>query len=348
MYGPNLKLFGITASGEKVFSIMLKNKDLACEIMTYGATVHTLFVPRSDGGMVDVVLGYDTLEEYERQDGYLGATIGRFSNRIAGGRFFLNAKSYALATNDGKNHLHGGNIGFSHRIWTIEECGVNRVCLSLLSRDGEEGYPGNLRARVVYALEDKALIIRYHATSDMDTICSLTNHSYFNLAGYDTGPVYDQEIQIHASRFTPSDPHAIPIGTLAPVADTPMDFVHYTRIGQRIDSNFPQIKQFGGYDHNYAIDGQIGILRPAVNARCVATGIAMQVETTSPGVQFCTGNSLNEGRRGKSGSTIGPHHGFCLETQFFPDAPNHANFPSARLKAGEYFDHTTIFSFSTL
>ena len=156
MYGPNLKLFGITASGEKVFSIMLKNKDLACEIMTYGATVHTLFVPRSDGGMVDVVLGYDTLEEYERQDGYLGATIGRFSNRIAGGRFFLNAKSYALATNDGKNHLHGGNIGFSHRIWTIEECGVNRVCLSLLSRDGEEGYPGNLRARVVYALEDKA------------------------------------------------------------------------------------------------------------------------------------------------------------------------------------------------
>ena len=348
MYGPNLKPFGTTASGEEVLSIKLKNEEIACEVLTYGATVRALSVPRSDGEMIDVVLGYDTLEEYERQDGYLGATIGRFSNRIAGGRFVLNAKSYSLATNDGKNHLHGGNIGFSHRIWTVEECGINRVCLLLFSSNGEEGYPGNLRAQVIYALENKSLVIHYHATSDMDTICSLTNHSYFNLAGYDTGPVYDQEIQIHASRFTPSDPHAIPIGTLAPVANTPMNFLHYTRIGQWINSDFSQIKQFGGYDHNYVIDGKIGILRPAVNVRCADSGIAMQVKTTSPGVQFCTGNSLNAGRRGKSGSSFGPHHGFCLETQFFPDAPNHANFPSACLKAGECFDHTTVFSFSTL
>lgn len=348
MYCPNLKPFGTTTSGEKVSAITLKNNYISCEILTYGATIRTLSVPGSNGTMIDVVLGYDTLQEYEQQDGYVGAAIGRFSNRIKNGRFSLKGKEYTLTTNFGENHLHGGNVGFSHRVWTLETYSANEVCLSLFSKDGDEGYPGNLRVTLTYSLKDCSLSIHYRAVADMDTICSLTNHSYFNLAGHNAGPIYDQEIQLHASYFTPSDPQAIPIGNIAPVDNTPMNLLRHTRIGQSLNDDFPQIKQFGGYDHNYVIDGQTGILRPAANARCASTGIIMQVDTTSPGVQFYTANSLNEGRRGKSGSVYGPHHGFCLETQFFPDTPNHKNFPSVCLKAGDIFDHTTVFSFGVM
>ena len=344
-FDPAAKPFGTTAAGEEVFLITLKNDTLACEILTYGATLRSLFVSDRSGTRRDVVLGYDTLQEYETQDGYLGATIGRYANRIANGRFRINEQTYSVATNNGENHLHGGRVGFSHRVWTIEELCSDKVCLSLVSGHMEEGYPGKLNVRVTYSLHQNALAIHYSAVSDADTICNLTNHSYFNLAGHSSGPIYDQEIMITAQSYTPTDAHSIPTGQIAPVESTPMDLRLFHKIGSHLADDFPQLTQAGGYDHNFVVDGQPGTLRPAAKARCAAAGIAMEVDTTLPGIQFYTANFLEDGRVGKDRCSYGPQHGFCLETQFFPDSPNQLSFPSALLKAGEVFDHKTVFSF---
>lgn len=342
----NRVLFGTTADGQPVEALTLDNGVLSCQLLTFGAALRALWVPDRDGNRVDVVLGYDTLEEYQSRDGYLGAVVGRFANRIAGGRFTLNGHTYPLAVNNGPNHLHGGVVGFSYRVWEVEELTAERAVLTLDSPDGEEGYPGHLRVRVTYALEGDALSIRYQGATDGDTPCNLTNHSYFNLAGQGSGSVLEQEITLHAARYTPTDETSIPCGTLEPVEGTPMDFRQPARLGARIDEPFVQLVQGRGYDHNYVVDGPQGTLRPAARAHSDATGITMETETTLPGVQLYTANYIDQGRPGKGGAVYGPRCAFCLETQFFPDSPNQPKFPSAILRAGEQYDHTTRFRFS--
>ena len=338
-------VFGVTKNGEEVRELKLDNGVLSAGIITFGAALRTLTVP-GRGGSVDVVLGYDDLEQYEREDGYLGALVGRCANRIAKGKFTLNGKEYALAANDGPHHLHGGGVGYSHRVWTVEEADAGKAVLTLDSPDGEEGYPGRLQVKVTYALEGDALSIRYEAAGDRDTICNLTSHSYFNLSGQGSGTVLDQEIRLFSSAYTPADSTGIPLGTMEPVEGTPMDLRVFTPIGARIDESFPQLERRGGYDHNFVVDGRPGAVRPAAVARSKAAGVVMEVETNSPGVQFYTANFLQEGRKGKNGAVYGRRHGFCLETQHYPDAPNQPAFPSAVLKAGERYDRTTRFRFS--
>ena len=254
-------------------------------------------------------------------------------------------KKYLLADNDGSNHLHGGRVGFSHRVWTVDCCSTDSVTLSLISKDGEEGYPGNLHVKVSYTLFDNVLAIRYHAVSDADTPCNLTNHSYFNLSGHNSGHVLDQTIQIFAQSYTPTNAESIPVGTIAAVENTPMDLRKPVRIGEHIDDDFVQLMQGHGYDHNFVIDGVANTLRPAAVAHSEKTGITMQVHTTQPGVQLYTANFLAEGRRGKDNCAYGPRHAFCLETQHFPDSPNQGNFPSAILERNAEYRHTAVFSF---
>lgn len=338
--------FGTAPGGEPVYLIKLNNGVISCEIITFGAAIRSLTVPDRSGKPVDVVLGYDTLEEYVSQDGYLGATVGRFANRIAKGQFRLNGKPYTLATNNGNNHLHGGLQGFSHRCWQIGHCDAHCVTLTLTSPDGEEGYPGKLDCSVEFELKDNALVLHYQATADRDTLCNLTNHSYFNLAGHSSGRVLDQTVQIFAERYTPSDAESIPFGTVEPVANTPMDMRTPTPIGEHIHEDFPQLIYAKGYDHNYVVDGNPGSLRPVAMACSAATGITLRAETTLPGVHFYTANYLPEGRLGKGGCSYHPRQGFCLETQFFPDSINQPDFLSPVLKAGEVYDHRTLFRFS--
>ena len=338
--------FGVTPDGEVVSAITLDNGILSCKVLTYGATLQSLFVPDKNGNPVDVVLGYDTLREYMENDGYLGATVGRFANRIADARFSLNGKEYHLAANNGPNHLHGGLVGFSHRIWSVEHCTGDTVTLSLISQDGEEGYPGNLHVKVTYTLCDDAMTISYYATSDADTPCNLTNHSYFNLSGHNSGRVLDQTIRMFAQNYTPTDAESIPVGTVVPVEDTPMDLRKPVQIGAHIDDPFDQLVQGHGYDHNYVIDGETDTLRSAATAHSERTGITMHVHTTQPGVQLYTANFLPEGRQGKDMCIYGPRHAFCLETQHFPDSPNQRDFPSAILKRNEEYRHTSVFAFS--
>ena len=337
--------FGTTRSGEPVELLTLDNGRLSCQILTFGATLRTLSVPSRDGAQRDVVLGYDTLLEYETQDGYLGAVVGRYANRIARGHFSLNGKEYTLACNNGPNHLHGGVVGFSYRVWTVEELTGKRAVLSLISPDGEEGYPGRLQIRVTYQLEGDSLTLRYHSVCDQDTVCNLTNHSYFNLNGQGSGPVLEQEITLFAQSYTPADATSIPTGAIELVEGTPMDLRSPTPLGLHINEPFPQLELGHGYDHNFVVDGPAGTLRPAARAHSPASGITMEVETTLPGVQLYTANFLDDGRPGKEGTVYGPRHAFCLETQFFPDSPNHPQFPSCLLKAGQEREDVTRFIF---
>ena len=342
----NIQHFGVTAKGEDVSVITLSSSAVSCKILSFGASLQSLMVPDRNGQPLDIVLGYDSLNEYETQDGYLGAVVGRYANRIAKAKFNLNGKEYSLAINNGPNHLHGGIVGFSYKVWTVEDVGDAFVKLHLESTDGEEAYPGNMEISVTYTLENSSLTIHYEAVSDADTVCNLTNHSYFNLAGHGSGSALGQELMLNAKCYTPTDADSIPYGELAPVAGTPMDFGTFTKLGERIGSDFIQLIQGKGYDHNYVVDGEVGTLRPAATARCAESGICMQLKTTQPGVQLYTANFIDEGRPGKDGASYGPHHAFCLETQHFPDSPNKPNFPSTVLKAGEKYDHTAKFSFS--
>lgn len=344
-----IRPFGTLPSGEEVREITLKNECLSCQILTFGATLRTLSVPNGGGEMTDVVLGYDTLEEYLAGDGYLGATVGRCANRIAKGCFSLNGKDCVLACNDGSNHLHGGNVGFSHRVWDIGEVTETAATLTLRSEDGEEGYGGNMTAFVTYELKGTGLYLHCEAVSDQDTLCSLTNHSYFNLGGHASGDVLGQKIAIYAENYTPSDAESIPTGAVDPVAGTPMDLRTPTPIGAHIEEDFWQLVQAKGYDHNFAVNDAVGTMKKVADVVCEESGISMAVSTTLPGMHFYTANYIEEtGRRGKGGCTYYPRNGFCLETQQYPDAIHHPNFPSAVLKAGEKFDHTTSFVFSNI
>ncbi len=338
--------FGVTKEGEPVRELSLDNGLLSCKIITFGATLRVLNVPGQEGA-VDVVLGYDTLREYEEQGGYLGATVGRFANRIAKGRFTLNGREYTLAVNDGPNHLHGGNRGYSHRVWQVEELTGDRAVLTLDSPDGEEGYPGHLSVKVTYALEGAALSIHYEASCDQDTPCNLTNHSYFTLDGQGSGSALEHTIQLYASQYTPTDETSIPLGRAEPVEGTPMDLRQPTPIGAHIGEPFQQLIWGKGYDHNFVVDGQSGVPRPAARVWGKTSGVAMEVETTSPGIQLYTCNFVEEGRKGKGGAVYGPRCAYCLETQHYPDSPNQPEFPTVILRAGEKYDQTTRFVFST-
>ncbi len=340
-------LFGTMPDGTAVDQYTLRAGALSCDIITFGGSLRALHVPDRTGKSVDVLLGFDTLEPYLTHGKSFGALVGRFANRIGGAKFTLNGETYPLAANDhGVNHLHGGSLGYNKRVWTAESSSDTAVTLSLSSPDGEEGYPGNLTVRVTYTLTETELTIRYHAECDRDTVCNLTNHAYFNLSSHDSGPVLDQTIQLLADRYTPADSFSIPTGEIVSVEGTPMDLRQPTLIGAHIDEAFSQLAQAGGYDHNWVPNGEPGTLRPIAKAFSSASGISMEVLSTLPGVQFYTGNYLSGCPAGKGGAAYDKRWGFCLETQFFPDSPNHANFPSCTLRAGEAFDHTAVFRFS--
>lgn len=343
----NWKTFGCMPDGTPVEEYTLRHGALSCQIITYGGAVRTLTVPDRAGNLVDVVLGFDTLEDYFAHNKYFGALIGRFANRIGDSRFTLNGQEYLLRANDGVNHLHGGPAGFDKQVWTAEGHAADKLVLSLYSPDGQEGYPGGLSVQVTYTLTGNGLELDYQAECDQDTLCNLTNHSYFNLSGHNSGPVADQYIQLFAGRYTPADGGSIPTGTVEPVDGTPMDLRRPQPISAQADDSFGQLALAGGYDHNWVIDGWDGTLRPAARAWSPDTGIVMEVLTTLPGVQFYSGNFLNGCPPGKDGAPYQRRWGFCLETQFFPDAPNHANFPPAVLHAGMKYCSKTVFHFDT-
>ncbi len=330
------KPFGVTKDGESVNAYIIRNDALAAEILEYGATIHSLRVQHG-GVWTDVVLGYDTLREYEENDGYLGACVGRVGNRIGGGAFALNGKTYMLAKNDGENHLHGGVRGFDKYVWAAEEL-PDGVRFARVSPDGEEGYPGTLRAAVSYRLQGDTLAMEYEASADEDTLCNLTNHSYFNLNG--GGSVLDHTLQISSDEFLENSAATLPTGNRLPVAGTPFDFRAPKRIGQDIGAEDIQLRNCGGYDHNFCLTGD-----PAAVLRGDTSGITMTVRTTLPGVQLYTANVLTE-RRGKNGAVYAPRGALCLETQYFPNAMACEGFEKPILRAGDRWRHRTTLKFS--
>lgn len=341
--------FGRMPDGTQVDELTLRDGDMTCRIITYGGAVRSLVVPGRDGRPVDVALGFDTLEAYMAQDKYMGALVGRYANRIGGAKFTLNGAEYTLAANDGPNSLHGGNVGFDKQVWTVEKLTESSVTLSLVSPDGQEGYPGTFSVQVTYTLKDRGLSIWYQAKCDRDTPCNLTNHTYFNLSGHGSGSVEDQYIKLYASRYTPTVPGSIPTGEIAPVDGTPMDLRRARPIGEHIDDPFDQLVMAKGYDHNWVIDGYDDEAAvPAARAWSPDTGICMEVTTTQPGVQFYTGNYVGGCPAGKGGAAYGDRHGFCLETQGFPDSPNKPNFSPWVLWAGSEYRNGTMYRFSII
>ena len=347
--------FGKTPEGEQVERYKLTNKNgVEAAISTYGGVVVSLKVPDLHGTLEDIVLGFDSVDGYVNDKSYFGAIIGRYGNRIGHAQFTLDGKTYTLAKNNGENTLHGGIKGFNKAIWVAKEVpSKNGQALELtyLSKDGEEGFPGNLNVRVLYTLTDSnELKIEYTATTDKKTVVNLTNHAYFNLAGVGPGmgDNLGHVLMIEADKVTPVDSGLIPTGELRDVAGTPFDFRKATPIGARIDADDEQIKLGGGYDHNFVLRRKMG--DPiSLAARVVEpkTGRVLEVWTTEPGLQFYTGNFLDGSAHGKGGVAYAKRFAFCLETQHFPDSPNHPTFPSTELKPGERYHTTTIYKFST-
>jgi aldose 1-epimerase len=344
------QLFGSTRDGQPADLYAIRNQNgMEAAITNYGGAIVSLMAPDRAGQPADVVLGYDTLAGYESDKAYLGATIGRFANRIAHGKFTLQGVTYTLPLNHGDNSLHGGIAGFNKRLWSAKELSSQALELTYFSKDGEEGYPGNVSAKVVYTLTAaNELRIDYSATADRNTIVNLTNHSYFNLAGQGEGDILGHEVAIHAGYFTPINANLIPTGEIRRVRGTPLDFTRPTSIGSRIGAADEQLRAAGGYDHNWIPDRESDrelVLAAEVYER--ASGRVLQVWTTQPGVQFYSGNFLDGSIRGKQGKVYGRRCGFCLETQHYPDSPNHPNFPSTELHAGQQYRETSVFKFSS-
>jgi aldose 1-epimerase len=340
--------FGKTAAGEAADLYTLAAGGLEVSISSYGGTVTSIKAPDRAGNVADVVLGFGSIDGYLKAGFYPGATIGRYANRIANCRFELNGVECKLYKNNGENSLHGGKKGFDKVIWKVREIPGDEPALELtyLSKDGEEGYPGNLSVKVRFTVTELGeLRIDYEALTDRDTVVNLTNHSYFNLAGEGSGDIQGHEMWLNATRFTPVDAGLIPTGELRPVAGTPFDFRMPAPIGSRIGEEDEQLKRGGGYDHNFVVDGDIGMLRKAALASDPKSGRTLEVMTTEPGVQLYTGNYLDGTSVGKSGKPYGFRGGFCLETQKYPDTPNHPDFPSATVRAGEKYRSTTVFRF---
>jgi len=345
--------FGKTTGGEQIELYSLSNKKgMEVSITNFGATVVTLKVPDRAGKAADIVLGYDTLDGYENGTSYFGATVGRYGNRIASGKFSIDGKTYTLPKNNGENTLHGGIVGFNKKVWKAREIASKlgeSLEMSYLSADGEEGFPGSLSAKVVFTLpaDRNELRIDYTATTDKDTVLNLTNHSYFNLTGEGNGDILDHVMTLHAKQFTPVDKGLIPTGELKNVAGTPMDFNSATAIGKRINESDEQLVFGKGYDHNWVLAraGGGNGLSIAAEAYDPKSGRKLEVLTTEPGVQFYSGNFL-DGAKGKGNKPYPQRAAFCLETQHFPDSPNHANFPTTLLKPNAVFHSQTVFRFS--
>lgn len=336
--GVSKKVFGTMPDGTEIFCWTIFNeKGFEAKILDYGATIQSIIVPDKNGVPVDVVLGYDTVEGYISGDGYIGATVGRFANRIKEGRFELNGEKYELYINNGPNHLHGGKKGFDRCIWSAKQVG-EKVVFSRISPDGEEGYPGNLEISVIFGWEGDSLIIEYEAETDRDTILNLTNHSYFNLNGKDK--VDEHILQINAERFTVCDQNCTPTGELALVEGTAMDFRTPKTIGKDAYNDEPCVKPFGGYDANFVISGH-----PFAKATGDKTGITLVADTDQPGVQLYTANALTD-QKGKGGADYGFRSAFCLETQHYPDCVNHPEWPSPILRKGEKFHSVTKYTFT--
>lgn len=337
--------FGTLPDGSAVDLYTLTNKNgLKAQLITYGAILVSLDLPDRNGAFADCVLGYDAFDNYLSVGNYFGATIGRYGNRIAKGKFVLDGKTYKLAANNGPNHLHGGIVGYDKVLWKGEpvqdSTGVG-VKFTYLSKDGEEGYPGNLDVAVTYVLNDQnELIISYEAKTDKPTVVNLTNHSFWNLTGGQRD-ILGHELELAADRYTPVDDGLIPTGELVPVAGTPMTFLEPMAIGARI-AQVP-----GGYDHNYVLTSGGGSLALAARVYEPESGRVMEISTLEPGIQFYTGNFLDGTIIGKGGRVYAKHWGFCLETQHFPDSPNHPNFPTTVLRPGETYKTITVHRFST-
>ena len=342
--------FGTTPDGRAVELFTLTNAHgIEVRAMTYGATIVSIKTPDRDGHLGDIALGFDSLSGYLTESPYFGAVVGRYGNRIAKGRFTLDGTIYHLATNNGPNHLHGGVKGFDKEVWTgvpfQSDSGVG-VAFSYTSPDGEEGYPGTLSAHVRYTLtNDDQLVVNYEATTDKATPLNLTQHTYFNLTGNASRDILDHEIQIDADSMTPVDSTLIPTGVIAPVEGTPFDFRTPTAIGARIGQDNEQLKFAGGYDHNFVLRRSGPGLVPAAHVVDPTSGRTLDVLTTQPGLQFYSGNFLDGTIKGKGGQVYGHRFGFCLETQHYPDSPNHPNFPSTILRPGEEYQSTTVFRF---
>lgn len=334
--------FGYTKNGEKVKKYTLSGGRTEVDIIDYGGTITAIRTPDKDGKIVDVCLGYDTIDEYMDNGGYIGALIGRVGNRIGGGKFTLNGENIQLALNDGANHLHGGMVGFDKKVWNATVEG-EKLILDTFSPDGEENYPGNLNVKVIYTLIDDELTIEYFAQSDKDTLCNLTNHCYFNLEG-NGKDVYEQELFLDADYITPVDSGLIPHGELMAVKNTPFDFTNFKKIGKDIYADNEQLKFCGGYDHNFCLNTN-GQFKTFAKAYSEKTGIEMECKTNLPGVQLYTGNFL-DGVKGKNGAIYNKRGAFCLETQVYPNAINCPEYPSYVLKKGDKYHTKTSYKFS--
>jgi len=344
-YEMNMKktVFG-NVDGKQVFEFTLTNKNgVEVKILNYGGLVTHLMVPDKNGTIEDIVLGYDSLQDYIKDTPYFGAIVGRYGNRIARGQFSIDGQTYNLAKNNGPNHLHGGIKGFDKIVWDAEDFikpEAAGVVLTYLSADGEDGYPGNLKVKITYTLtNDNELKIDYEAETDKSTVLNLTHHSYFNLKGHGNGDVLDHQMQILADRYTPVDADLIPTGELKEVESSAMDFRTPASIGSRI------ARVEGGYDHNYVLNNTDGNMRLVAKVTEPKTGRLMEVYTDQPGIQFYSGNFLDGSNIGKGGTPYKKHYGFCLETQHFPDSPNHENFPSVILRPDEKYKTQTVYKF---
>ena len=344
--------FGKLPSGREVFAYTLRNASgMSAKILNYGGVIVELRAPDKNGAFCDVVGGFDTLDSYVGADGYLGALIGRFGNRISDGRFSLDGVAYTLATNNGKNHLHGGKVGFDSKIWDVTVCDGDEPALVLryVSPDGEEGYPGTVDVTVTYTLRaDNALSISYRATTDKRTPINLTNHSYFNLAGFDSGDILEHELKIDADTYLPTDETLIPTGEIASVDGTPFDFREAKAIGRDIGTQDKDLMQAGGYDHCFNfVGGAHGRVEKRIELYHKDSGRLMEVYTDQPCVQVYTANFLNDARYPlKSGVPQKTQSFVCLETESMPDSPNHSDFTNSILSPGEVYNRTTIYKFS--
>ena len=347
----NEESFGKTKTGQEVKVFNIRNSQGShIKVITFGAMLTEIWMPDRNKKFDDVVLGYDSLEKYLTKNAQFGTIVGRYGNRIAKGHFRLDGVEYQLAVNNGPNHLHGGMQGFDKKVWdaeTISGDGFAGVKLHYLSRDGEEGYPGNLHVTVTYTLNDSNEVkIDYLAMTDKPTVLNLTNHSYFNLKGQGNGTILDHELIIYADQFIPTDSTSIPLGPLADVTGTPFDFRQAHAIGERINENNEQLKFGYGYDHSFVVNGKSGQLRPAARLSEKNSGRVLEVLTTEPAIQLYTANHLNETYIGMGNQVYGKNYGVCLETQHYPDSPNHPDYPTTALRPGEKYIQTTIFRFS--
>lgn len=338
-------------NGQTVNLYTLKNAGGAqIQVTNYGGIITSLTIPDKNGKFADVVLGFDKLADYISDSPYFGCIIGRYGNRIAHGKVTIDGKDYQLAQNNNGNHLHGGDVGFDKKVWnarTFQTDTGSAIEFQRISPDGEENYPGNLNVTVTYTLtDDNELEIEYKATTDKTTLCNLTNHSYFNLAGHDAGLITDHILMLNADSFTPVDETQIPTGEIKPVEGTVMDFRQSTAIGKRINADDQQLKNCQGYDHNWVLNKNKGELSLAATVYEPQSGRYMETWTTEPGVQFYAGNFVEISRPGKNGAAYGKRTGMCLETQHWPDSPNKPQFPSTVLKPGETYRSKSIYKFS--